>query len=239
MNQRGNALFLILIAVILFAALAYAVSKSNNGNAGQVSEEKLSIEFSKQQQILTGTASALQRLMASGCDAATSNLLPAPDSFISLGYTPAPNCTLYTANGGSISPTRGGPVVFADGNGLETFLGSYAPDAMSIPGVGGDGPDSVVYYLFGWDELEAGTAFAATSALHLCNYINQKYNVTGYTPAATDDIFMSGALVAGGGLNDNPNPLTTGNASFDGKAGGCFFSTSLGSFVHYIVAIER
>jgi len=55
-SESGNVLFLILIAVVLFAALSYAVTSSTNSSGGNVDEEALQLEASR----LIGWAASAQ-----------------------------------------------------------------------------------------------------------------------------------------------------------------------------------
>lgn len=71
-NEQGNALFLILIAVVLFAALSYAITQSNrsSGNAGR---ETNTISGTTLTQYTSGIRTGITRMLLRGT--ATSELL--------------------------------------------------------------------------------------------------------------------------------------------------------------------
>lgn len=65
-SQRGNALFLILIAVALFAALSFAVTQSSRSGGSNPSKEQGIVEAAKITQIGADLQSAALRMKLSG-----------------------------------------------------------------------------------------------------------------------------------------------------------------------------
>lgn len=110
-SARGNVLFLILIAVVLFAALSYAVTQSSRGS-GSTDREKKSLEASSLIQKVTLLRTTVQRIMLTQnlsisevmlCDPVASGVC-----FISGGTgdmcSSGTSC-IFAPGGGNISPS--------------------------------------------------------------------------------------------------------------------------------------
>jgi hypothetical protein len=103
-SQSGNALFLILIAVALFASLSYAVTQSGRGN-GDIAAEKAMLDAATAQQCEAMIDHAINRVkLLNGCqtDEVSYEL---PDGTNTNSDAPADgSCHLFLPQGGDATP---------------------------------------------------------------------------------------------------------------------------------------
>lgn len=131
--RSGNVLFLILIAVALFAALSYAVTQATGGGVIDISAEKSDLDTAKQQSIQANIDGALWRLkLVNGCrDNEISYETPAGDN--ENPDAPTDNtCHVYHPAGGGV------PYIPLDGGGED-------PECVLTDLAVGEDCDGVVY----------------------------------------------------------------------------------------------
>jgi hypothetical protein len=127
-DERGNALFLILIAVILFGALSYAISRSNLGGT-EATREVNQIGTSVIEQYVASIGAGVTRMTLYGADV-TEILFNPPGSFS--GTTAR---EIFHADGGGVSWQNPDPkLVDVDNNGLP--LGAWEFDNNVLLGSG-------------------------------------------------------------------------------------------------------
>lgn len=101
--QRGNALFLILIAVVLFAALSYAVTRSGRGGGG-ISKEQAILDAAAMVSYAGAMTDAVTRLsLVNGCsdtqlNFASSRWVSAPD-YVNATAPADGSCNIFDVNG--------------------------------------------------------------------------------------------------------------------------------------------
>lgn len=121
-RQRGNVLFTIMIAVVLFAALVWAVTSSGRGGSG-TDKEKASLVASRLLQYSSDFGRAYTRMKAiNGCDFDNT-----PVSSGIWGYNPIDHqmpapCNIFHPQGGGLSR------VIPDGD-----LTLYVPNGPNVP----------------------------------------------------------------------------------------------------------
>lgn len=104
MNNQGNVLFLILIAVVIFAALSYAITQSSRGN-GNIDEEKQTLDASVLRNCISSVETGKLRVTTvQGCaDNEVSYELP--DGSNSNPSAPLDqSCHVFTPGQGGASP---------------------------------------------------------------------------------------------------------------------------------------
>jgi hypothetical protein len=228
-QESGNVLFIILIAVILFAALSYAVSSSNRGTNSNANKEIGITDASEIIQHANSINVAMQRLrIAEGCDY---EAIDFNDAFGNPNDYPGP-CNVFDFNNGGALPYNKYP-----NNTHEIFSDSDDPpypgkrmafyNSMRILGIGIDGRSDTVLYYFNIDK-------------NLCQGINDLAGVEG-------DIMEEDTPYEGGwsnpiisSLSTNQN-LTIGNMATNlvGKNFGCYMAaragTDMGYHIYYVL----
>ncbi len=140
--QRGNILFLILLAVVLFAALSYAVTQGMRGGGNDASNEKGQAQTAELLNYFAQMDAAVQRMMVTGDvkDYELNFYYQSNNNYVSGTYDNT-NCTesrcrVFDPAGGGVSGRSAGPYS-RPGNALAKIV------LLSVPGVGTPAPDLV------------------------------------------------------------------------------------------------
>lgn len=216
-KNSGNALFLILIAVALFAALSYAVTQSGRGG-GDTDKEKATILAAQITQYGASIHSAVQRMVLTGTSATalefctTGNVtgicaLDTGGALFRLCET-GTNC-LFAPEGGDVTP-QAVPSGAHPSSLYSTYQYLEAGAGTTINGVGTAAADVILV-------IQNGT----TSAI--CDAINKGLGLA-YNP-----------------VNSDSNGLDTDFDAYPGEPFACYHANILGSdyYFYYHTLVER
>lgn len=234
-SQGGNVLFLILIAVALFAALSYVVTQSTRSGSGSTDREKSILSSAQMTQYPTALRTSLIRMVLAGV--AVENIRFDAPATSGPFTTLSSSQLVFHPQGGGATYQEAPADLSASGNSALSW--HYNAD-FSIPGIGTDGTG-------GNDVI----AFLPGISASVCRQVNEKLNVRCTTVAGTvpkvtqDDDDLDVDVTEAGG-----HTVPTSGASIDPsncagalnrQASACFEdSTSpTARYVFYSVLLER
>jgi hypothetical protein len=211
-GRRGNALFLILIAVALFAALSYAVTQTGRGG-GSASREQTALMAAQIAQMGQDVTAAVQRMILTGTDP-NALAFGAFDltTYAWIPCTSGAGCVFAPDGGGAVLPQL--PANSRDHAAAVTFFGPSADISqaynilstnVAVKGAGSDtSPDAY---------LQLGPITQA-----VCAQINQGLGLGAITPHYT---FVAGAPNT---LDLGFTPLQTTACTDEYSGGADFYS---------------
>ena len=232
-TEKGNVLFLILIAVALFAALSYAVTQSSRTGGGATDGEANLVNSAQVTQYPASVRTAIVRMIIGGTDVTQLNFDP-PSEFGTTCTAVSAACVFHPSGGGATAVSAPAAVsatgsqvewIFTSDYGIEN-IGTTANDIIAMfPGIAG----SVCTHLN--TELGIGAAVDADS---------DSVGVGATTLPAAANIMKSGNLGIGTAA---AAPTTLIDGDFSGQPFGCYDQDDSASggatFVYYHVLVER
>ena len=256
----GNVLFMILIAVVLFAALSYAVMQSDRGGVNNLDGETVKLRASYLLQYATSVENAIMRLRISNRCTATETTgnqisfhIPPFTGLTSTTYfnPNAPSdfsCHVFHPNGGAISykeSPKYKDILDYDNSHMAEFGKFFYAGRTCIPGLGTSGASC---WSDGIDN-EHLIMYIHNINKDICLEINKKMDVpippddVAYTDSGCGNFYIrfTGSYQDGVAIDTHVNPSFS---KFSGKKTGCYKGNvgcvgSPGGYHFYHVLIER
>ena len=226
-DEKGNVLFLILIAVALFAALSYAVTSSTRSSGGNQNKETNLISSAQITQYPASVSTAIFRSIVSGT--AVSELrFNRPSEFGTLDSTSIG--VFHPSGGGATYNPAPADIMVSGSAGQWMFNGDLEVPDIGISGAGGN---DIIAYLVGIKQA-------------ICSKINEEHGLGSSIPVLdADRSALYTTRMYDDGSNDYVLPtsdqpdIDDGSGSFDGQPFGCFQNAGGSDYIYYHVVVER
>jgi len=244
MNQKGNALFLILIAVALFAALSYAVTQSGRSGGG-VDKEQAIIGASQLTQYASQISQSIQRLkLLGGCtdneismwhDSNGDSIEDTNDDYYNATSPIDHSCHVFHTDGGAVPYTPPDTSWLNTAHQAKGFYGQYFFTGMTqILGVGTDTCPTVGCELLMYIPYLNKTIAEQVQKGMLSTTTIQTENIINLEPQANDRF----RGVYGGGYSTSD--VGDQSTMLAGKQTGCLLRPiAVGEYACYHVLIAR
>ncbi len=226
--ESGNVLFMILIAVILFAALSYAVSNSSRTGTNTLDKDILKADATEIINHFSAIQAATTRLIARGCDLSQISFEEPRDGNQFNPSAPSnKSCHVFRPEGGGVPPK------YLKEEWLSTDIASAS---------GND-----YYYVTGSDSItDIGTTCTTASCAdlivniwdltkELCEVLNELSGEKGLNTVIPSDSLLGEDYE--GSFRSSPRIVFT-SAALRGKIAACYRDTVFG-YVFTSVAIAR
>ncbi|MCB1538035.1 MAG: hypothetical protein H6865_03500 [Rhodospirillales bacterium] len=217
-GESGNVLIYVLIAVVLFAALSFALTRQlggSNGMTGTLDDNRARLKAEELINYATGVRSAAEQMRTMG------NVLPDEFSFVKQGdsgYATPPNRgKIYHPGGGGITPYVPDDDVFAEGSAKRGWSGQVG---TNVEWTASAGSDVILTFV--------------DVAPKICKAINARLYKDDAIPVSTLD--PSKVFINGGG--DDADFTTAGCAACKDKVSYCVQGAD-GSYDFYNVIVAR
>lgn len=227
-TEAGNVLFLILIAVALFAALSYAVTQSTR-SSGDASSETNLISSASITQYPSAIRTATVRMIINGITP-TELLFDPPSSFGSMTTQQLARDVFHPTGGQATFQQAPADIMASNSLGTWYFNAHFEVLNLGTTSAANADGNEIVAFLPGIkqaicsklnDEAGIGTTVPVATVSISANYM-QEMN-TAYSVPASETILGTVASTA----------------SLAGQPFGCFRNTAGGDYVYYHVLVER
>jgi hypothetical protein len=230
-SEKGNVLFLILIAVALFAALSYAVTQSSRSGSGDAGSETNLVNSAQITQYPSSVRTSIIRMMVSKGVAVDQLLFDKPP------YTDLTTAALRER--GVFHPEGGGS--------------SYGDAAAEVMANGAPGP---WYFNGSLEVLNLGTSTASSVAGNeiiaflpgvkkaVCDKVNEQLGITGDVNSDVDLSGFADNMITASTANVDGDLIlgdatSTDTVGLAGQAFGCYQNNNTSTYVYFHVLVEQ
>lgn len=229
-NQNGNALFLILIAVALFAALSYAMTSSGRGGGG-IEKEQAMLGASQIVQYVASIEQAIQKMRIFGCNDDEISFIYDSDGDGTVEtngedeyYNPNTNddsCKIFNTAGGGLSFLSPPENILTTSGEPYRFTG-----AMEVTGGVGTNADELIVFIRNIDK-------------DACLSINENLGIPNPGGDAPIENNSTTHLQFVGTYDGSARIIGDNATELAGKYAGCYYNTLDTRYEYYQVLLAR